>query len=111
MRILLFLAVLMFPVSAFALSDSLIDYCLTTPDPRACLKSVSADVQASRENFQRDLQQRQYDTELEQARIQANGMALFGSGHALIQGMNQGFQNMQQPYISTPPIQYPPSRR
>lgn len=52
----------------------------------------------------REAQQRQIDAQLEQARIQANGMALFGSGQALINGMNQGFQNMQQPRYAPAPF-------
>ena len=47
--------------------------------------------------------------QLEQARIQANGMALFGSGAAFVNGMNQGLQMMQQPYVSTPYFSYGPS--
>ena len=54
--------------------------------------------------LQRQMQQQYYDNQLEQARIQANGMALFGSGQALINGMNQGFQNMQQPRYDSQPF-------
>jgi len=42
--------------------------------------------------------------QLEQARQQALGMALFGSGHALIQGMNQGFRPL-------PPYRQPGAQR
>jgi hypothetical protein len=60
--------------------------------------------QSQQEQFaqQRELQQRQIDAQLEQARIQANGMALFGAGNALINGMNQGFNNMRLPMSPTP---------
>ncbi len=44
----------------------------------------------------------QLDAQREMARTQAYGMAAFGAGHALINGMNQGFQNMQLKPI--PPI-------
>lgn len=47
-------------------------------------------------------QQRQIDAQLEQARIQANDKALFGAGNALINGMNQGLQNMQLPHNQPP---------
>jgi hypothetical protein len=50
------------------------------------------------------MQQQMIDAQLEQqARIQANGMALFGAGNALINGMNQNLNNMRLPM--------PPSRR
>ncbi len=111
MRVLLFLGALLSATPAFALSDSLIDYCLTTADPKACLHSVSTDLEQGRLDAQREMQQRQLEAQLEAAQIQANGLALFGSGPALIQGMNQGFQQMQLPYVSTPQFQYPPSRR
>ena len=50
------------------------------------------------------------DAQVEAARQQALGMALFGSGPALIQGMNQGMQQMQvkpmPPMQLSPPVQY-----
>jgi hypothetical protein len=55
------------------------------------------DIQQRQIDAQLAMQQRMIDAQLEQARLQANGMALFGTGQALINGMNQGFQNMQQP--------------
>ena len=49
-------------------------------------------------------QQRQHESDL--ARQQAAGMALFGSGNALINGMNQGLRQMQvHPYV-LPPAQH-----
>ena len=108
---LLFLAALLFPISALAQDTALIDYCLTTADPRSCLASLLADQQASQQRFQRDMQAAQLQNQLEQARIQANGMALFGAGNALINGTNQGFQNMQQPYVNTPYFSYGPQRK
>ncbi len=97
-----FLGVLCITTPAFALSDYQIDYCLTTKDPKACLHDI-AEGQA---RHQRELLRDAYIVQLEQARLQANGLALFGSGAALIHGMNQGLQNMQQPYVSTPSLSY-----
>jgi hypothetical protein len=43
---------------------------------------------------------------LEQARQYANGLALFGTGPALINGINQGFRQMQShPYVLPMPVQ------
>ncbi|MEO5630696.1 MAG: hypothetical protein ABIQ24_13035 [Nitrospiraceae bacterium] len=101
MKLLLALVVLLTASTVFAMSDSIVDYCLTTQDPRSCITSFRSEERIS----QRDMQQRQLDAQLEQTRIQANGIALFGSGEALINGMNQGFQNMQQPTYTLPPVQ------
>ena len=94
----LFLGALLIASPAFALNDSVISYCFTTADPKACITSFMADERA----YQSQLQRQYLDNQLEQARIQANGLALFGAGNAMINGMNQGFQNMQQPYVQTP---------
>ena len=65
----------------------------------AAQQAWSAQVEAN----VRAMQQQQ-----ELARIQANGLAAFGSGNALINGMNQGFQNMQiHPYVLPPPRHIP----
>ena len=101
--VVIFLAVLLSPLSAFALTDAFIDYCLTTKNPKACIQSLLEMKQAN----QQELQHEAYLAQLEQARIQANGLALFGSGQALIQGMNQGFQNMQLPYVNRPYVGSP----
>ena len=57
-------------------------------------------------------QSMQAETQREQSRQQAVGMALFGSGPALIQGMNQGMQQMQlkpmPPMPLAPPVRYTP---
>jgi len=100
--LLFFLGLLFMTTPAFALSDAILDYCLSTKDPKACIQEV----QAGQERHQRELQRDAYAAQLEQARLQANGLALFGSGAAMINGMNQGFQNMQQPYINTPSHSY-----
>ena len=91
---------------AFALGDAVIDYCLTTANPKACLHSVQREVeQAQREN-QHVLVQQQQATQLEAARLQANGLAAFGSGRALVNGMNQGLRQMEvHPYV-LPPAQH-----
>ena len=98
MRVLLFLGVLLIATPAFAINDSVISYCFTTANPKGCISTFVAEERA----YQLQLQQQQINAQLEQARIQANGMALFGAGNAMIHGMNQGFQNMQQPYY--PPL-------
>ena len=107
MRVLLLLGALLIATPAYAINDSIISYCLTTQDPQRCLSSFVADERAHQERLQRETQQRQIDAQLEQARIQANGMALFGAGNALINGMNQGFRQMQQPYVNTPYFSHP----
>lgn len=107
MRVPLFLAALLLPVSAWAISDSIIGYCFTTANPQACIQSFNDDAQ----RYQREMQQEFLRAQLEAARIQANGMALFGSGPAFINGMNQGFQNMQLPYVNTPAFTYPLGRK
>lgn len=107
MKVLFVLALLIVPASAFALDDSIIRYCFTTANPQSCIQSFNADVQRHQLDMQRELLQSQ----MEMARIQANGLMLFGSGPAFINGMNQGFQNMQQPYVSTPYFTHPPHTR
>ncbi len=94
--ILIFLGFMLFTVPAFA--DSISDYCLTTKDPRGCLSSFMEDQARYNQMLQRDAQ-------LEQARIQANGMAMMGMGAAFVNGMNQHLQNMQQPRYAAPTIQ------
>jgi hypothetical protein len=65
---------------------------------------------ADRDRWERQQEQaRQADREaqVEAARQQALGMAAFGSGNALINGMNQGMQNMQvHPYVLPPAQNY-----
>lgn len=109
MRVLLFLAALLLPIPAFALDESIIRYCFTMPNPQSCLEGQLRGERLADDAIARAhtsealiLQQRMIDAQLEQARIQANGMALFGAGNALINGMNQGFQNMQLPYNQPP---------
>lgn len=95
----IFLGLLLMPAYAFALSDPTIEYCRTTPDPTLCLHVFT----------NQSMQERQWSVQLEQARIQSTGMVLFGSGAAFVNGMNQGLQMMQQPYVSTPYFSYWPS--
>lgn len=101
-QLLIAMAILLSPICAGAFSDRIVDYCFTTKDPHRCITSFLADERTDQFNQQRELQQRQIDAQLEQARIQANGMALFGAGNALVQGMNQSLQNMQIPYNQPP---------
>ena len=104
MKILMLLIGLLFvTVPAFA-GDPVVEYCFTTADPKACLNTIQADVDQRRREAQREV----FNQQLELARIQANGYALFGSGPAMINGVNQGFHQMQQPYVNTPQFQYAP---
>jgi hypothetical protein len=105
--LVIFLAALFIPVSAFAMSDSVVDMCLGTAQPRQCIQSFLSEQQNATQAQQERWFAQQRSMQLEQARIQANGMALFGAGNALINGMNQGFHQMQQPYVNTPQFQYP----
>lgn len=100
MRTLLIIASLLIPGSAFALSDSIIDYCLTTANPKSCLATVIAEER----NVRQDQQDREYQARLELQREQSRGMALFGAGNAMINGMNQGFSAMHQPMVAPMPI-------
>jgi hypothetical protein len=78
-----------------------IDYCQTTTNPQDCIASFRADKELA---VQREMQERQIEAQLEQARIQANGMALIGAAPALINGMNQGFNHMRLPTPTTPAL-------
>ena len=56
---------------------------------------------------QRQADREQAQAQVEAARQQALGLALFGSGPAMINGMNQGFQQMQvKPYVLPPAQNY-----
>ena len=105
MRVLLFLGALLIASPAYAIGDSLIGYCFTTPNPQACITDFMNQERQVQEAEARRAE-RQQAVILEQARIQANGMALFGAGNAMINGMNQGFRQMQQPYVNTPYFSY-----
>ena len=90
MKRILFIILMCLPVPALA--DSIVDYCFTTANPKACMQSVMDD----RANYQRLLANEQaMRTQLEAARIQAQGLMLFGSGPAFINGMNQHLSNMR----------------
>lgn len=67
----------------------------TTPEEdRAYRVEQSRRGEEARENWERR----------EVARQQALGLALFGTGPAMINGMNQGMQQMQiHPYVLPPP--------
>ncbi len=94
--------------SAWALSDATIDYCLTTANPKQCLQDIQRDVNAAEvRNPGGPTYDQQAQLQRDLARQQALGMAAFGSGNALINGMNQGFRQMQvHPYILPPAQQY-----
>src|SRR5690242_6435199 len=89
MKRLILSLLLVIPTLAWASSfEALMDYCLNLPDKAErdrCVHSLTKDIAAMNQRHQEEL-----------ARQQAFGMALFGSGPALIQGMNQGFRMMQQ---------------
>ena len=98
MRMLLVLAAVLFATPAFALDRGIIEGCMMTKDPTTCIEHFSNQEQAYNERS------RELDAQIEMNRQQAAGMALFGSGPALINGMNQGFQNMQvKPYMNPMP--------
>lgn len=123
--LVIFLAVLLIPVSALALTDDVVSFCFTEPNPQQCItKSIQEEEKAAAAQIRLhgpggytptnppiDRQQQALDAQLETARIQANGMAMFGAGNAMVNGINQGFQNMQQPYVSTPGFSYGHQRK
>ena len=102
MRAMLILVALLIPIPSFAFSQSIVDYCFTTADPQRCLSTFLAEEQA----YQRTQAERLAAFQREQARSQVEGLLLFGSGAAFINGMNQGFHQMQLPYVSTPMFAY-----
>ena len=98
---------------ALASSDLIVTFCKTQPEPRACIRdfidsqwTIQQEAQAKWEQRQDRIRQENAQLHLEHARLQANGLALFGSGAAMINGVNQGFQNMQLPYVNTPAFSY-----
>ncbi len=96
--------------SAWALSESVIDYCMTTANPRQCLVEIQREVRGAQSQQTGPTWEQQAQLQRDLARQQAAGMAAFGSGNALINGMNQGFRQMQvQPYY-LPPVQHIPTR-
>ena len=112
MRVLVLATVLVLGVSgsAWALGDAVIDYCLTTANPKACLQSVQREVDQAQREHQHAMLQQQQAAQIEAARLQANGLAAFGSGRALVNGMNQGLRQMEvHPYV-LPPAQHYGSR-
>ena len=80
--------------------------------PENIVKVCNGGAECIRELSGMRAQSMQAETQREQSRQQAVGMALFGSGPALINGMNQGFQQMQVKPIPvmplSPPVQYTP---
>jgi hypothetical protein len=99
MRTLLLLIALLIASPAFAISDSLLFYCSQTKNPESCVNGFVADERANRE-----LAQRQMDFQMEMAQEQTRGMALFGSGFGMINGINQAFRPMPTP----PPVVFQP---
>lgn len=105
MRYLLTCILILSAGTAWALSDAVIDYCLTTANPKQCLVDIQRDIAAAQGQSQWE-HQAQLQRDL--ARQQAAGMALFGTGNALVNGMNQGMQQMQiHPYVLPPPQHIP----
>jgi len=115
--LLFFLGLLFMTTPAWALGDSIVEFCFTTSDPQACIKQRIADearadaATARLHPTERVDANAALQAQLEMARLQANGLALFGSGAAMINGMNQGFQHMQVPYVSSPGASYGHSSR
>jgi hypothetical protein len=99
MKYLLSMLVVLSAAPAWAQAD----WCrlLETPADQFACAERTAQLDQARQERERDRQ-----AMMEAARQQANGLALFGSGNALINGMNQGFQQMQsKPYYLPPPQQ------
>lgn len=96
MRYLILLSLLFIAAPAFALSNSLAEFCLTSSDVRDCIqRGITQEREAERRH-----ERAMAELQREIAEKQALGLALFGSGPAIIGGMNQGFQNMQvKPYM------------
>jgi hypothetical protein len=91
-------------VPAWAVSEAMIELCLGTANPKHCLVEVQRE---SGGMSQQELWNQQAQLQRDLARQQALGMAAFGSGNALINGMNQGFRQMQvHPYMQPPAQQY-----
>ena len=90
--------------------DQMLDYCHRLQDKGErdrCVRTIEQDqrnIEQSQVRAQQQEREAQYAQQQELARQQALGMALFGSGQALINGMNQGFNNMRIP----PPQTYQP---
>ncbi len=104
MRYLLAVVLILSASSAWALSEQAIAICLGTDNPKACLLTMQGETMQANGQAQWD-QQAQLQRDL--ARQQALGMAAFGSGNALVNGMNQGFRQMQvHPYMLPPAPQY-----
>jgi hypothetical protein len=80
-------------------TKSLIEYCNTTTAPQDCIAAVRGDKELA---AQRDMQERQIEAQQDLAREQSRGIALFGTGQALMNGMNQGFNTMRLPMSSAP---------
>lgn len=80
-------------------TTSIIEFCNTTKAPQDCIAAVRADKELA---AQRDMQERQIEAQQDIAGEQSRSMALFGTGQALISGMNQGFNNMRLPMPHTP---------
>lgn len=130
MRSITLLAIMILFIASpvFAMDDKIVAYCLAEPDPRECLtyvlsqeeiKARGREARAQREEMrdqarviaeeraaQRAAQERQYQQQMELLQEQSRGMALFGAGNAMINGMNQGLQNMQLP---PPSVQFAPA--
>lgn len=98
---MIFLGCLLLASPAYAISERAIDFCFTTKDPKACVSTMLAEEQAQ----QRAVAEESLASARELARIQAQGLMLFGSGPAFINGMNNGFHQMQLPYVNTPQYQ------
>jgi hypothetical protein len=100
MRTLLILTALLIASPVFAINESVVNYCFTTKNPQGCISSFIADEQA----YKTREAQRQMDFQMELAQEQTRGMALFGAGNAMINGINQAFRPMPTP----PPMVFQP---
>ena len=95
MRTLLAVILVLSASSAWALTDSAIEFCFTTAQPKQCLVEIQREVAANQAAPSGPHWDQQAQLQRDLARQQAAGMAAFGSGNALVNGMNQGLRQMQ----------------
>src|SRR5688572_29435746 len=98
MRTLLVLISLLIASPAFAMNDSELNFCKAMKDPMQCVNQfLTAEHKAKREMEYLQQYLPQTDNQMAIAEEQTRGMALFGSGNAMINGMNQAFRPMPTP--------------
>jgi hypothetical protein len=105
MRTLLAFIALLIASPAFAMSESELNFCKAMKDPMQCVNQfLTAEHKAKREMEYLQQYLPQTDNQMALAEEQTRGMALFGAGNAMINGINQGFRPMPTP----PPMVFQP---